>query len=87
MQYVLTEKRSTTLGKPLILWENYSIILKYNVYAYQYFKPLFSRFYEMEFTESNKSSQNHETKVSFFGQCSKMQLIPLQNFNNQTCFI
>ena len=27
------------------------------------------------------------TKVSFFGQCSKMQLIPLQNFIIKTCFI
>ena len=26
-------------------------------------------------------------KVSFFGQCSKMQLIPLQNFIIKTCFI
>ena len=26
-------------------------------------------------------------KVSFFGQCSKMQLIPLKNFNIKTCFI
>ena len=27
------------------------------------------------------------SKVSFFGQCSKMQLIPLQNFIIKTCFI
>ena len=27
------------------------------------------------------------TKVSFFLQCSKMQIIPLKNFNIQTCFI
>ena len=27
------------------------------------------------------------TKVSFFLQCSKMQLIPLKNFNIKTCFI
>ena len=27
------------------------------------------------------------TKVSFFRQCSKMQLIPLQNFIIKTCFI
>ena len=26
------------------------------------------------------------TKVSFFVQCTKMQLITLQNFNIQTCF-
>ena len=26
-------------------------------------------------------------KVSFFGQCNKMQKIPLKNFNIQTCFI
>ena len=26
-------------------------------------------------------------KVSFFGQCSKMQLIPIKNFIIQTCFI
>ena len=26
-------------------------------------------------------------KVSFFGQCSKMQLIPLKSFNIKTCFI
>ena len=27
------------------------------------------------------------SKVSFFGQCSKMQLIPLQNIIIKTCFI
>ena len=27
------------------------------------------------------------TNVSFFGLCSKMQIIPLQNFNIKTCFI
>ena len=27
-----------------------------------------------------------ESKVSFFGQCTKMQLITSQNFNIQTCF-
>ena len=26
-------------------------------------------------------------KVSFFGQCSKMQLIPFKNFIIKTCFI
>ena len=26
------------------------------------------------------------TQVSFFHQCSKIQLIPLQKFNIQTCF-
>jgi hypothetical protein len=25
-------------------------------------------------------------KVSFFGECTKMQLITSQNFNIQTCF-
>ena len=28
-----------------------------------------------------------KASVSFFGQCSKMQLIPLQNFIIKTCFI
>ena len=27
------------------------------------------------------------SKVSFFGQCSKMQLIPIKNFIIKTCFI
>ena len=34
----------------------------------------------------NWSAQPY-SKVSFFGQCSKMQLIPLQNFIIKTCFI
>ena len=68
MQYVLTEKRSTTLGKPLILWENYSIILKYNVYVYQYFKPFFQD--SMRWNLLKETSQG---KI--------MKLPPLANYN------
>ena len=34
----------------------------------------------------SKDEINQSTKVSFFLQCSKMQLIPLKKFNIQTCF-
>ena len=40
--------------------------------------------------KKNNSKQNRfkiVPKVSFFGQCSKMQLIPFKNFNIKTCFI
>ena len=32
-------------------------------------------------------SSYKEVKVSFFGQCSKMQIIPLKKFIIKTCFI
>ena len=40
-----------------------------------------------ELWKNNNHYVNHNfTKVSFFIQCTKMQLITLQNFNIQTCF-
>ena len=68
MQYVLTEKRSTTLGKPLILWENYSIILKYNLYVYQYFKPFFQGFMRWNLLKETS-------------QVIIIKLLPLVNYN------
>ena len=36
---------------------------------------------------AGKNLRGINTKVIFFGQCSKMQIIPLQNFIIKTCFI
>ena len=35
----------------------------------------------------SKALLSGRTKVSFFGQCSKMQIIPIKKLNIKTCFI
>ena len=37
--------------------------------------------------EDSSSDDEEDDRVSFFGLCIKMQLIPLKNFNIKTCFI
>ena len=56
--------------------------------TYLFTTHLYNQTYKKyELWKNNNHYVNHNfTKVSFFIQCTKMQLITLQNFNIQTCF-
>ena len=50
------------------------------------FEQLNKKMQEIEMSRCLFGSQSSPSKVSFFLQCRKMQLIPLKKFNIETCF-
>ena len=48
---------------------------------------VFRNFCQPKRKTENGMKSSYVIKVSFFGQCSKMQLIPIKKFNIKTCFI
>ena len=80
--YILDSSNSSSFNFDLVKHLQLEQYLKSCIFLLSN-KPLSKHF---EMISSTLFQNNDSTKVSFFGQCTKMQLITLQNFDFQTCF-